>query len=88
MNEYYSKYKNKIEFISIDCHDAREVWLKAIAKYNMNWINLFADDNELNKKYGILGNPTKIIIDKEGKIVLKTIGEGDEFYDKLDEMFK
>jgi thiol-disulfide isomerase/thioredoxin len=88
MNEYYLKYKDKIEFISIDCHDVREVWLKAILKYNMNWINLFADDDKVAKEYGIIGHPTKIIIDKEGKIVLKTIGEGDEFYDKLDVMFK
>ena len=88
MNEYYLKYKDKIEFISVDCHDAREVWLKAIRKYNMDWINLFAGDDEIAKEYGVIGHPTKIIIDKEGKIILKTIGEGDEFYDKLDEMFK
>lgn len=88
MNEYYLKYKDKIEFTSIDCHDSKEVWLKAIAKYHMNWINLFSENDEVAKEYGVIGHPTKIIIDKEGKIILKTIGEGDEFYDKLDEMFK
>ena len=54
----------------------------------MDWINLFAEDDKVAMEYGVIGHPTKIIIDKEGKIVLKTIGEGDEFYDKIDAILK
>lgn len=86
MKEYYSKYKDQIEFISIDCRDSKQAWLKAIAKYDLNWVNLFAENEKITDEYGIKGYPTKIIIDKEGKIVLKTTGEIDEFYDKLDEL--
>ncbi len=87
MKEYSSKYKDQIEFIGIDCKDNKQAWLKAIAKYDLNWVNLFAENEKITDEYGVEGYPTKIIIDKEGKIVLKTTGESDEFYDKIDEMF-
>ena len=87
MKEYYSKYKDQITFISIYCRDTKQNWLKAINKYDLNWVNLFTEDETIADKYGVEGYPTKIIIDKEGKIALKTIGEGDEFYDKMDELF-
>jgi peroxiredoxin len=87
MKEYYSKYKEPIEFISIDCKDNKQAWRKAIAKYDLNWVNLFAENERITDKYGVEGYPTKIIIDKEGKIVLKTTGESDEFYVKTDELF-
>ena len=87
MKEYHSKYQDKIEFVSIDCRDNKQSWLKAITKYDLNWINLFAENEEVTDKYGVEGYPTKIIIDKEGKIALKTTGESDEFYEKLDEIF-
>lgn len=87
MKEYYSKYKDKIEFLSIDCRDKKQAWIKAIAKHELTWINLFAENEKIIDMYGIEGYPTKIIIDKEGKIVLKTTGESDEFYDKMNELF-
>ncbi len=87
MKEYYSKYRDKVEFLSIACRDSKQAWLKAIDKYDLNWTNLFTENKEITDKYGVEGYPTKIIIDKEGKIVLKTIGESDEFYEKMDEIF-
>ena len=88
LKEYYSKYKDKIEFISINCRDDKNSWLKAIAKYDMNWINLFASSDEITDLYGVTGYPTKLLIDKDGKIIIKTIGENEEFYKKIDEIFK
>ena len=88
IKEYYSKYQDKIQFVSIDCKDNKQAWLKAIKKYDLNWINLFAENEDITDKYGVEGYPTKIIIDSEGKIVSKSTGESDEFYEKLDEIFK
>ena len=88
MKEYYSKYKDKIQFVSIDCKDNKQAWLKAIKKYNLNWTNLFSENEEITEKYGVQGYPTKIIVDKDGKIAHKSTGESDEFYEKLDELFK
>jgi len=83
----HSKYHNKVEFIGISYKDNRQSWLKAISKYELNWTNLLAENDEVRDKYGVEGFPTKIIIDNEGKIVLKTTGESDEFYHKMDELF-
>jgi len=88
LKEYYSKYKDKIEFIGIDCRDEIEPWRKAIAKYELEWTNLYSKDEVITANYGITGYPTKFLIDKEGKIVLKSSGEDQEFYDTLDELFK
>ena len=87
MNESYLKYKDKVEFINIGCRDNKIVWLKTIDKLDISGINLFAENDVIPDKFGVSGYPTKIIIDKEGKIILKTIGESDEFYGKLDEIF-
>jgi len=83
----YSKYSDKVEFIGIDYKDNLQTWLKAISKYDLKWTNLIAENDEVRDKYGVEGFPTKIIIDNEGKIVLKTTGESDEFYLKMDELF-
>ena len=88
MKEYYTKYKDKIEFIGIDCLDEIEPWKKATVKYELDWTNLYSKDKVITDNYGITGYPTKFIIDKEGKIVLKSSGEDQEFYDTLDELFK
>jgi peroxiredoxin len=83
----FEKYRNKAVFVGIDYKDNRQTWLKAISKYELNWNNLIAENDEVRDKYGVEGFPTKIIIDTEGKIVLKTTGESDEFYQKMDELF-
>lgn len=86
MKEYYSKYQEQIEFVGIACRDNKKTWLKTIENYDLNWTNLFAENEEITDKYGVEGYPTKIIIDKEGKIAFKSTGEIDEFYEKVDEL--
>lgn len=87
MKDYYSKYKDKVEFINIGCRDKKNIWLKTVEKLEIEGMNLFAENDNVPDKFGVVGYPTKIIIDKDGKIISKTIGESDEFYDKLDELF-
>ena len=88
MRTYYEKYKSDVEFVSISCRDTDEAWRKCIEKYDMRWTQLFnGNDTEVQKAYRILGYPSKIIIDKEGKIAAKFLDEEDTFYQKLDELF-
>ena len=88
MRTYYAKYKSDIEFVSVCCRDTDEAWRKCVEKNDLRWTQLFNGDNkEILKYYGILGFPSKIIIDKEGKIVEKYLDEEDTFYQKLDELF-
>ena len=88
MIEYYNKYKDRLEFVGIACNDKKPDWEKFIRENQNNWINIFNDKsiNDISVLYGVTGYPTKFIIDKEGKIIEKFVGEGDKFYNKLDEI--
>ncbi len=87
MKSYYKKYKNKLEIIGIACRDHSEDWKKAVKDNQLDWVNLFNPyDSELTIDYGILGYPTKIIIDKNQKIIERYTGETPKFYKKLDEL--
>ncbi len=91
MKEYYSKYKDKVEFIGIDCNDTDKNWKEAVKKYNLPWMQLY-NTKELKKDvsvtYGIKAYPTKIILDKNKIIVGVFTSESDAFYTKLDELLK
>jgi thiol-disulfide isomerase/thioredoxin len=88
MKEYYAKYKDKIEFVSIDCNDSEENWRLGVKKYSLLWPQLFNGQGEKNwmRKYFISHFPTKILLDKEGKIINIYTGEADDLYLKLDEL--
>lgn len=88
MKEYYKKYNSKVEFVSIACRDSEKRWKEAIEKYRMNWVNLLNKDEKLPVTYGIEGYPTKIILNPEGVIVGKFLGEATDFYTELDRLFK
>jgi len=88
MKEYYKKYNSKVEFVSIACRDTEKRWNAAIEKYRMNWVNLLNEDEKLPITYGIQGYPTKIIINPEGVIMSKYLGEVTDFYTELDRLFK
>jgi len=46
------------------------------------------NDEKLTRTYGIVGFPTKIIINPDGIVVGKFLGEGSEFYTEMDRLFK
>ena len=88
MKEYYAKYKDRIEFVGIDCRDTEEKWKEGVAKHELPWTNLYnGDGQEIVIAYGVQGYPTKIIIDPEGKVVEAFLGEDPALYKKLDELF-
>jgi thiol-disulfide isomerase/thioredoxin len=89
MKRAYNKHKNRCEFVSIDCNESRESWLKGLEKYQMPWVHLYnpKDSSPLNSvsvKYAVMGYPTKIIITPEGRIHKIFDGETAEFYAELD----
>ncbi|SFF55699.1 TlpA family protein disulfide reductase [Sunxiuqinia elliptica] len=88
MKAYYSRYQDQVTFIGIACRDNKVAWKKVVADNDLYWVNLFAQDETITEKYGVMGYPTKVIIDEAGTIVWKTTGESDEFYDKIDRLFE
>lgn len=89
MKEAYNKYKSKVEFVGIACRDKEDDWKKAVAQYELPWINVFnAGEPDVSTDYAIQGYPTKIVVDKQGNIAKVVVGEDPEFYKYLEELFK
>jgi peroxiredoxin len=71
--EVHERYKSKdVVFVNI-CVDAKDKqWKDALAKYNLDGVNLMAEgwsNNPVCKLYNINSIPHYILIDKTGKIV-------------------
>ncbi|TCC96535.1 TlpA family protein disulfide reductase [Pedobacter hiemivivus] len=102
LKELYAKYKDKgFEIIGIsqemgtDLNAARTLWTKAIAEDGLPWIQVL--DNEHRDKFnavvqfGVSAFPTKILLDKEGNIIAKYVGNGkggEGFSDKIESVMK
>ncbi|MCC8062297.1 MAG: TlpA family protein disulfide reductase [Rikenellaceae bacterium] len=88
MKEYYAKYKDRVEFVGIDCNEPEQTWRKGLEKHRMPWIGVWAgNDRSVQTQYGIQAFPTKIVIDPAGVIVKRFEGESEEFYQYLDSLF-
>lgn len=70
-SEHYSELKKeKIEFVSINTDNSKTKWQNSSRTDKIPWINLYSGDNSpILPLYGVNSYPTKIIIDKNFKIV-------------------
>lgn len=82
LKELYNKYKNDgFEIIAIahergkTLDEPKSTWLKAIDEDKINWVHILNMDGieqqNIIKDYGVDSFPTKILIDKDGKILLR-----------------
>ena len=90
MKEAYSKYKDKMEILGVDCRDTEDKWKAAVKEHELPWKQVRCPDDQfrsLVEKYSIEGFPTKIIVDPKGKLVKVIVGEDPSFYTFLDQLF-
>ncbi|MCJ0741106.1 TlpA family protein disulfide reductase [Pedobacter montanisoli] len=82
LKELYKKYHSKgFEIIAVahergnTVEEAKKSWLNAIAEDGINWTHILNKDGiekqDIVKDYNVMAFPTKILIDKEGKILLR-----------------
>jgi len=91
MKEYLDKYKSKMEILGVASEsDDGTRWKKFITdKPEYNWHHVLSrKDEDYILKFSVAGFPTKIIVDPEGKIIGRFVGEDEEIYKKLDELLK
>lgn len=95
MKTVYEKYKPKgLEIVGVadekssDMAANENAWKKAIQSDGIPWVHVMnnygKETNDLVQAYGVSGFPTKFLLDKEGKIVFKLIGAGEEGDKELD----
>ena len=80
MKEYLDKYKSKMEILGVASEsDDGTRWKKFITdKPEYNWHHVLSrKDEDYILKFSVAGFPTKIIVDPEGKIVGRFVGEDD-----------
>lgn len=92
MKRFYSDNSDKLEVVAIDCGDQEETWRATVKELELPWINLLAPAPEANDGtvagFPITAFPTKIILDPTGRLCDYTIGEVEEFYEKLEKLIK
>ncbi len=88
MKEFYAKHGDKVEIIGVACNERSvEKWREAVEELQLPWINLL-NEAEINISYGIEAYPTKIVIDPDGTILLRHVGEGEQFYEEMEALVK
>lgn len=78
---------DKVEIVGIACNDRESILRETIEKNGIKWKN-YMEEDDLSFKYGITGYPTKILIDPDGKILLRYDGEGPTFYKEVQKYLK
>ena len=91
MKTYYTKYKDKMEILGVDCRDTEDKWRAAVEEHQLPWLQVRCPNEKLQTiaaQYNIEGFPTKVVVGPQGKIAKVVVGEDPEFYKYLDELFK
>lgn len=83
MKEYYTKYHKAVEFIGISCHDTESEWKKTVDTQQLKWKHVISFSQDVPVKYAIESYPTKIILDKDKKIIAVFHEESPDFYNKF-----
>lgn len=91
LKEMYSKYKDKgLNIISLSRDENSEAWRKAIIKDSIElWTHASIKENnsDVEKKYFVNAIPVKILINKEGIIIGKWRGGGEENKEEIRKLF-
>ncbi|HMI05819.1 MAG TPA: TlpA disulfide reductase family protein [Pedobacter sp.] len=86
----YNQYKDKnFTVVGVSLDDKGENWKKAIKDDNMPWTqvsDLKGWKNEVSTYYGIMGIPSTLLVDPQGKIIAKDL-RGEMLNKKLAELF-
>lgn len=98
LKKLYAKYKSDgFEILGIaheqgdKLEDNRKVWKNAIEQDGISWIQVLNNEGikafDAVKAYGVTAFPTKILLDKKGKIIARYVGDGEEIDEKLKMLF-
>ena len=75
----YEQYHDKLQVLGVAIHDTKDKWKAAAAKHNLPWLLVIDTEGEgsVGEKYGLIGVPTYVLLDPEGKILGWTMNELD-----------
>jgi len=90
VKEYSKKYADKLTILGINSGDTKEKIKNFVEKNDYSWQQVLSgkDTDNLVLRFNVAGFPTKFIIDPEGKILYRFLGNSEESFAKLDELLK
>lgn len=92
MSRNYDRLKNKISIVSFSLDKHHSDWEKSSKQDNILWFNvsdLQGDIGKIKTQYGVQSIPTSFLIDRQGKIVEKFIGNyGEDFISILEKLIQ
>lgn len=75
---YHSQPAGRLQILSCSCDRDVDAWRKALEEEQMPWPQMREDEQYVcNDKYGVVGIPTTILIDKEGMIIARNPDEAE-----------
>lgn len=81
----YAAYAGRVEIIGIACNDTEEGWKKAVARFELPWINLYQPKGtQVSAQYHVTAFPTKVVIDPQGMIRKVYSGASPTFRQELE----
>ena len=74
LNATYDKYKGKLEVLTVNVgiNDSVSNVKDLFAKNGYNLPVVFDADGSLTSQYKVIGTPTQVLIDKDGKVRIRT----------------
>lgn len=78
LKKFYNEYRDKVSIVSLSIDNNFNQWKTAVEKENMPWLNLSGlPKNKIGiiREYHISAVPTLILLDKNGKPLIKVIND-------------
>lgn len=87
---YQEKYADKLTVLGINQGDTKDKIEKFITPNGYTWTHLMDGKGAANFvfKFNVAGFPTKFIVDPEGKVLHRFVGNGEEAFTALDALLK
>ncbi|MDX6567507.1 MAG: hypothetical protein QOH15_85 [Gaiellales bacterium] len=74
LTSFTSTLQGRANFVGVDVQDGRGPALAFVHKYNWAYPQLPVSDIELVQRFGVIGFPTTLVLDRRGQIVDKIVG--------------
>lgn len=88
MKKFRDAHADRLQIVGLAKDNDVAKVQKCMTKKGMNWPNILVGKGEQDfvAKYNVQGYPTKILLDRNGKILYRSVGESEEFYHEVEKL--
>jgi hypothetical protein len=79
LNSFYNAYGDKVNLVSVFVESGEQAYIKFLQSEKLSWKHYLeikeAQASDLNKQFGVNVFPSLLLIDPDGKVILRAEGE-------------